>query len=428
MKRVILVNPPVYDFSAFDFWMKPYGLLKIGRALSRNGFSVELFDFMDRFHPSVELKWRINKDEWGRGKFPFELVKKPEVLREIKRKYKRFGVKGKEFEKFLRERKDAEAMLVTCTMTYWYPGVEEVINTVKRINKKILIIIGGNYAKLCFEHAREKFSGENIYIIPSIKELENYLGINFSDVENEVAFWELYDNVPYGVIRLTYGCPMKCTYCSAGGYFKPLDPEVALEEFKLLKKRGVKNIVFYDDALLEGDYIYRFFEKLEGEPGGIFFHTPNGLSSKGLTFEKALNLYRWNFKNIFLGFEFGRNSLHRLTGLKTSVERNFEAIENLRKAGFKNSHITLYLMCGHPLQSEEDLLYDVEVATSTGVRIMLSDFSPVPETPDGERAMKEFKITDPLLTNKTAFVLMKYSENFLQKVKNMVKEHNRKIS
>jgi hypothetical protein len=25
--RVLLVNPPIYDFSAYDFWLKPYGML-----------------------------------------------------------------------------------------------------------------------------------------------------------------------------------------------------------------------------------------------------------------------------------------------------------------------------------------------------------------------------------------------------------------
>ncbi len=27
--RILLVNPPVCDFSAYDFWLKPYGLLRV---------------------------------------------------------------------------------------------------------------------------------------------------------------------------------------------------------------------------------------------------------------------------------------------------------------------------------------------------------------------------------------------------------------
>jgi len=27
--KILLVNPPVHDFAAYDFWLKPYGLLSV---------------------------------------------------------------------------------------------------------------------------------------------------------------------------------------------------------------------------------------------------------------------------------------------------------------------------------------------------------------------------------------------------------------
>ena len=27
--RILLINPPIYDFSAYDFWLKPYGMLRV---------------------------------------------------------------------------------------------------------------------------------------------------------------------------------------------------------------------------------------------------------------------------------------------------------------------------------------------------------------------------------------------------------------
>ena len=27
--KILLVNPPIYDFSAYDFWLKPAGLLRV---------------------------------------------------------------------------------------------------------------------------------------------------------------------------------------------------------------------------------------------------------------------------------------------------------------------------------------------------------------------------------------------------------------
>ena len=62
---ILLVNPPIYDFSAYDFWLKPYGMLRVAGFLRRRA-DFQLFDFMDRFDPRVpEGKYR--SDPWGRG-------------------------------------------------------------------------------------------------------------------------------------------------------------------------------------------------------------------------------------------------------------------------------------------------------------------------------------------------------------------------
>jgi hypothetical protein len=50
--RILLVNPPIYDFTAYDFWLKPYGMLRVAGFL-RGQASFELFDFLDRLDPRV---------------------------------------------------------------------------------------------------------------------------------------------------------------------------------------------------------------------------------------------------------------------------------------------------------------------------------------------------------------------------------------
>jgi len=35
--RILLVNPPIYDFSAYDFWLKPYGMLRAAGFLRGQG-------------------------------------------------------------------------------------------------------------------------------------------------------------------------------------------------------------------------------------------------------------------------------------------------------------------------------------------------------------------------------------------------------
>jgi len=62
---ILLVNPPIYDFSAYDFWLKPYGMLRVAGML-RGLADFSLFDYLDRFDPRVP-HGRYRSDGWGRG-------------------------------------------------------------------------------------------------------------------------------------------------------------------------------------------------------------------------------------------------------------------------------------------------------------------------------------------------------------------------
>ena len=42
--NVLLVNPPIYDFTAFDFWLRPYGLLRVAGRL--RACELSMFDYL----------------------------------------------------------------------------------------------------------------------------------------------------------------------------------------------------------------------------------------------------------------------------------------------------------------------------------------------------------------------------------------------
>ena len=44
--KILLVNPPIYDFAAYDFWLKPYGMLSVAGFL-RGKADFKLFDYLD---------------------------------------------------------------------------------------------------------------------------------------------------------------------------------------------------------------------------------------------------------------------------------------------------------------------------------------------------------------------------------------------
>ncbi|MBA7606465.1 hypothetical protein ES703_13614 [subsurface metagenome] len=130
MKRLLLVNPWIHDFAAFDFWLKPLGLLRIAGALMDAGAEVHLLDLADRNHPW--LHERTKTDEWGRGKFFAEEIAKPRILDRVPRKFRRYGLPKGILDEKLSELPDADAVLVTSSMTYWYTGVRETIEVLHK--------------------------------------------------------------------------------------------------------------------------------------------------------------------------------------------------------------------------------------------------------------------------------------------------------
>ena len=49
--HILLVNPWIHDFAAYDVWAKPLGLLGLGAILRRHGCRVSYVDCLNRFHP-----------------------------------------------------------------------------------------------------------------------------------------------------------------------------------------------------------------------------------------------------------------------------------------------------------------------------------------------------------------------------------------
>ena len=247
--KILLVNPPIYDFASYDFWLKPYGLLSVAGNL-RGKADFELFDYLDRLHPFMAKRKQLQSDRWGRGRFYYERIPNPACLEQIPRYFRRFGLPRGMFGDFLKQVGPCDFVFVQTMMTYWYPGVKEVIEDIRGALPEAKIILGGNYATLCDSHA-EKLGADFLVEGTNLQPLWEYLNVTADS--KQPALWETYDKLNVGVLKLTEGCPFKCTYCSVPmvyGKFKVRALERSLAELDLLTEHGVENIVFYDDALL----------------------------------------------------------------------------------------------------------------------------------------------------------------------------------
>ena len=433
--KILLVNPPIYDFAAYDFWLKPYGLLSIAGYL-RGKVDFKLFDYLDRLHPFVAKQKKLESDRWGRGRFYFEKIPNPEILSHIPRYYRRFGLPRNIFQQFLAEQRQRDFVLIQTTMTYWYQGVQEVIEDIRKVWPKAKIILGGNYVTLCPEHAK-KLGADFIVKGTELEPLWEYLNIK-PDIK-QPGLWELYEKLNVGVLKLSDGCPFNCTYCSVPriyGKFKSRPLERSLAELELLAKRGAENVAFYDDALLfeSGEVLQPFLEEILKRDIKVNLHSPNGLHARFITKELAELMVQAGFKTLYLGFESASPNWQKKTGSKVLSEELTSAVEHLTAAvrrtpygGAQRTNITVYQILGHPFSDIQQLEESMRFVNGLGIRGMLADFSPVPGTPDGEHCREWVDMDEPLFHNKTAFPIMLLGFDEVNRLKDLQRKLNRNL-
>jgi hypothetical protein len=424
----LLVNPPIYDFAAYDFWQRPYGLLSVAGWL-RGQVDFVLFDHLDRLHPDAAGLERCESDRWGRGRFPSVRVEKPACLASVPRYFQRFGLPRELFQAFLAEQGPFDYVLVQTVMTYWYPAVEEVIEDVRSACPGAKIVLGGNYVTLCPDHAARL--GADLPVVGTdLAPLWRFL--EMVPDTSQPALWEVYDRLRTGVLKLAAGCPFKCTYCSVPqvyGKFAPRSAERSWAELELLVAQDVKNIAFYDDALLfdAESVLAPFLERVVRQGVKVNFHTPNALNARFVTAELAALMVRTGFKTFYLGFESQSRRWQQSTGAKVYSEEFAQAVRHLTAAGADPNEITAYQIVGHPSSDVQELEASMQFVREVGVRGMLADFSPIPGTPDGEACRQWVDLAEPLLHNKSAFPVMRLGFEEVNRLKDLQRQLNRTL-
>ena len=426
--KILLVNPPVYDFAAYDFWVKPCGLLSVAGYL-RGRAEFTLFDYLDRLHPFCLGKKELKVDHWGRGRFYFEKIPNPDCLKDIPRSYRRFGLPRSIFRDFLAKLTGYDFVFVGTVMTYWYPGVREVIEDVRLAMPDAKIILGGNYVTLCRGHA-ENLGADFLVDGNDLESLWNYLGLEPD--YNQPGLWEAYKKLDVGVLKLSDGCPFECTYClvpKVYGKFKPRPLQRSLAELELLVRQGARNIAFYDDALLfdAKNVLEPFLNEVLNRGIKVNFHSPNAINARFVTKEIADLMVRGGFKTFYLGFESASSDWQRQTGSKVFSEDLAEAVANLNAAGANPNDITAYQILGHPKTKIADLENSMRFVNRLGIRGMLADFSPVPGTPDGEYCRRWVDMDEPSFHNKTAFPIILLGFDESNRLKDLQRQLNRNL-
>ncbi|MBW2312426.1 MAG: radical SAM protein [Deltaproteobacteria bacterium] len=443
---VLLVNPWIYDFAAYDLWAKPMGLLYLASRLRESGLSVYLIDCLNVHHPLMGETAYAKKPLrrlYGTGKYWKHRVPKPQKLSSIQRQYSRYGIDPQAFQKDLKSVKRPAAALVTSLMTYWYPGAFEAIGLIKDMHPDVPVLLGGIYATLCPEHARTHSQAD--FVIPSPSQywpakLDNILQTIIPNLQlkkkvepfTPYPAFDLLTNIEYVCISGSFGCPFRCAYCASPYLSSPFlkrDPLALFEEVLYWHKHyRVRDFAFYDDALLTDSHrhICVFLEEVLRRNLDIRFHCPNGIHITYIDRDVAKLLFKAGFKTIRLGLETSDPQLQDHLGRKFATGEFERAVALLKSAGFRSDQLGVYLLMGLPGQSYEQVAKTIAYVGQVGAVPYLSEYSPIPHTELWKAAVETSRFdlaSEPLFHNNS--ILPCWSGEALEKVgslKAMVRE------
>ncbi|MGA1874342.1 MAG: B12-binding domain-containing radical SAM protein [bacterium] len=401
-RNILLINPWIYDFAAYDLWIMPLGLLYLAGLLRYNGYGVSYIDCLDISDPLmqeflVDNHIRIRRNPDGTGKFFKAFLEKPDTLKNVPRKYGRYGITLDIFNRRLRMAPHPEAVLITSMMTYWYPGVAKVIELVRDYDHRIPILLGGNLVTLCPEkaqslgadwcisgegeqkvlHVLQEITGQSIHYLPDLEDLDTL----------PFPAFDLQRRIPFIPLQTSRGCPFRCIYCASPLLYSGIRQRSLASVMKeieyALRAYRVHHFVFYDDALgyRASDHLIPILQEVRAGKLPVYFHTPNALHAREITSELAGLLHDTGFRHLRLGFETSHPLQQKITGGKVTNDQFQRALRNLHRAGYSPGHIGAYILAGLPEQRVKEVEETVDFVLSQGAYPVLAEFSPIPGTP-----------------------------------------------
>lgn len=442
--RVLLVQPPIYDFAAFDLFVYPLGLLELGASLEAAGCRVTLVDALDRYDLSLNSIVKPTKPPTfrgdGCGHFPRERIEPPAALAKIPRRFHRFGLPAPTLRERIAAAGRPDLVGITCTMTYWYPGVREVVSHVRALFGDLPVVLGGVYATLCADHARANTGVDLVIAGRDPTPLLRELGLDsIQGPEAPLPAHHLLDHRESAALRTSHGCPYRCTYCAAhliAGAFcrRPVDA-VIRELTGLVRARRRRHVAFHDDALITGrgdafiDLASRIKE--QGLNSSAAFYSINGLNAAVLSGEVAGALRESGFRALRIGFETTDLDLQARTGAKVTGDDLARGLSNLFEAGFSRREVGVYVLAGLPGQEADSIEETIRYVNALGAQVRLAEYAPVPHTAlfDDARRLSRLDLDEPLLHNKclAAFRFESLDPARLRKLKDLAHGLNRAL-
>ncbi|KPJ77144.1 MAG: radical SAM protein [Deltaproteobacteria bacterium SG8_13] len=415
--HILCINPWIHDFAAYDFWAKPLGLLTLAAICRLHGCRVSYLDCLDRFHPRAPHADPFLR--YGRGPYLKTPIPKPPGLSDVRRRYCRYGIRPQWLLSDLRALPRPDLILVTSLMTYWYPGLQETVRLLRTVFPETPVLVGGIYATLCSDHCRSQIDADEVVTGGGEALLLDLIG-KYTGHRATLQFDpQQLDSYPYPALDLQHcvnyvplltskGCPFSCAYC-ASRRLNPnritRNPEAVAEEIGFWHAaHGVKDFIFYDDALLMDMETHAgpIFEAVASSGINVRFHTPNALHIRWIDSKAARLMKRAGFETIRLGLETAGFGDRRKFDWKVTATEFHSAVACLNKAGFTARQIGVYLLVGLPGQKTTSIEASIQIVRRSGATPILATYSPIPHTalwPQAVAASRYDLKADPVFCN-----------------------------
>jgi len=438
---VLIVNPYIYDSAAYDFWLKPLGLLYVASILQKRDIEVEMIDLLDRYDESIDN----NKEkDYSTGKFCTEVVDKPDILKFIPRDFKRYGMPVDIFREKLKNIREIDAIFIGVTLTYWYYGGLKTVEIIREFFPEIPIFLGGIYTNIYKNHAVDVFSKFNVKVISKIgieavNEFLDFFSMNKIDnynwfEMNDPAYNLYKSNLKYAVITTSLGCPYKCSYCVTPKMWR----YQVRSNYMVIKNienilnihNNIKDIVFFDDAFLLNKDLDDLLISLKSF--NINFHLPNGIHAKIVNSRNSKLLKNAGFRVIKLGYETYDEENQKITGNKVNNADLINAVECFKGAGMDLKDIGAYVLLNLPGQKIDEMYKAIDFCFKLGINPNINEFTFIPGTDEYKKLLfnEKYKLfLDPLLLNNT-YIPYWYDEGLsideIKKFKNYLSAYKRK--
>ena len=347
--HVLLINPWIHDFAAYDFWAKPLGLLMLSGILRQHGFRVSYRDCLDRFHSEAPLQsvcaaWPRSLPQDPDSEtgslcgYPPEFLALRNRAGMVPKGPGGAGPAGSCLDGL------ADDLLVPgCSGSHpdhprgvcgdaYHPGrhLRDPVPAARRFAfrgrsgsvrscRRQILELAGRYTGF---FAKPRFD-------PDVMDTYPY------------PAFDLQSRVNYVPLLTSRGCPFACDYCASHRLFPgrvKRKPEGVVAEIEFWHRaRGVKDFVFYDDALLldAEKHAVPLFEAVIRAGLKVFFHLPNAVHIRGISGPVADLMCRAGVKTVRLGLETADFSQDRRLDAKVTAAEFVRALTLLKEAGFQ---------------------------------------------------------------------------------------------